>query len=134
MIVQLWNTNTPGIVSRDTDLTETWCIFKSIWEWEFMYFAGKVVYLIVPASVQFRHKWLKQLELVDLFFHLFYCLESDATTAYLMWGKVFSVGGIMVIEVIILIFYYISWNLVWLLQLWLGQIESGNNIQITKLY
>ena len=25
MIVQLWNTNTPAIVSRDADLTAAWC-------------------------------------------------------------------------------------------------------------
>ena len=53
MIVQLWNTNTSVILSRDVDLTETWCIFQQIWEWEFMYFAGKLVYLIVPPIGQF---------------------------------------------------------------------------------
>ena len=53
MIMQLWNTNTSGIVSSDADLTETWCTLQWIWEWEFIYLAQKLVYLIVPASVQF---------------------------------------------------------------------------------
>ena len=49
MIAQLWNTNTPAIVSGDADLTENYMYISSL-EREFMYFAGKLVYLIVRAS------------------------------------------------------------------------------------
>ena len=45
--------HTPAIFSRDADLTETLCIFQWILERHFMYFAGKLVYPIVLASVQF---------------------------------------------------------------------------------
>ena len=38
--------HTPVIVSRDANLVETWSIFQWIGEWEFMYFVGKLVYLI----------------------------------------------------------------------------------------
>ena len=56
MIVLLLNTNTPAIVSRDTDLMETPCIFQWSLKWEFMYFAAKLVHLIVLASGQFAIK------------------------------------------------------------------------------
>ena len=53
MIAQLWNTNTPAIVSCDADLTENYMyIFQLSLEREFMYFARKLVYLIVRASNQ----------------------------------------------------------------------------------
>ena len=50
MIAQVWNTNTLVIVSRDAQRTT--CIFQCCLEQEFMYFAGKLVYLIVLASNQ----------------------------------------------------------------------------------
>ena len=49
MIVQLWNTITPAIVTCNADLTD---IFRWSLEREFMYFAGKLVYLIIRASNQ----------------------------------------------------------------------------------
>ena len=49
MIMQLWNTNTPAIVSRDADLTENYMYISMKFG---MYFAGKLVYLIVLASNQ----------------------------------------------------------------------------------
>ena len=48
MIEQLWNTNTPAIVSGDADMTENY-MYISI---KFRYFAGKLMYLIVLASNQ----------------------------------------------------------------------------------
>ena len=51
MIVQLWNTITPAIVSRDADLTENSIFISISFEREFIYFAGKLVYLIVLASI-----------------------------------------------------------------------------------
>ena len=48
MIVQLWNTNTPAIVSRDADPTENYMYISM----KFKYFAGKLMYLIVLASNQ----------------------------------------------------------------------------------
>ena len=48
MIDQLWNTNTPAIVSRDADLTENYMYISM----KFRYFAGKLMYLIVLASNQ----------------------------------------------------------------------------------
>ena len=50
MIAQLWNTNTPAIVSCDADLTENYMYISISLEREFMYFAGKLVYLIVRSS------------------------------------------------------------------------------------
>ena len=52
MIVQLWNTNTPAIVSRDADLTENYMYISMKFGMEFVYFAGKLVFLILLASVQ----------------------------------------------------------------------------------
>ena len=60
MILQLWNTNTPVIVSCDADLAEAWFIFQSIWERRFMYFARKFVNLIVPPIYVFSIKGLTQ--------------------------------------------------------------------------
>ena len=48
MIAQLWNTNTQAFVSCDTDLAENY-MYISI---KFMYFTGKLVYLIVLPSNQ----------------------------------------------------------------------------------
>ena len=36
--LELWNTDTPAIVSYEADLTETPCIFQWILERKFMYF------------------------------------------------------------------------------------------------
>ena len=52
MIVQLWNTNTTAIVSRDADLTENYMYISM----KFKYFAGKFMYLIVLASNQLAVK------------------------------------------------------------------------------
>ena len=56
VIVKLWNTKTSAIASNEADLTETWCILQSS-ERDFMYFAGKMMYLIVPSSVHFSIRW-----------------------------------------------------------------------------
>ena len=48
MIEQLWNTNTPAIVSREADLIENYMYISM----KFRYFAGKLMYLIVLASNQ----------------------------------------------------------------------------------
>ena len=55
MIEQLWNTNTPAIVSREADLTEN-CMYISM---KFGYFAGKLMYLIVLASNQLAVKLIR---------------------------------------------------------------------------
>ena len=53
MIVQLWNTNTPAFISCDADQTENYMyIFQWSLEREFMYFAEKLVYLIVRLNNQ----------------------------------------------------------------------------------
>ena len=50
--VQLWNTNTPAFVSCDADLTENYMYISMKFGTGVMYFAGKLVYLIVRLSNQ----------------------------------------------------------------------------------
>ena len=52
MIVQLWNTNTTAIVSRDAGLTKNYMYISMKFGTVVMYFAGRLVYLIVLAYVQ----------------------------------------------------------------------------------
>ena len=70
MIMQLWNTNIPVIVSCDADMTGNTCTFQWSLEREFMYFAGKLLYLIVLASVQLA---VKDPEL----FHIYWQRSND---------------------------------------------------------
>ena len=52
MIMQLWNTNTQAIVSSDADLTENYMYISMKFGTGVLFFAGKLVYLIVLAFVQ----------------------------------------------------------------------------------
>ena len=56
MITQLWNTNTTAIVSCDADLRENYMYISMKFRTGVMYFAGKLVYLIVRASNQLAVK------------------------------------------------------------------------------
>ena len=88
IFMQLWNTNTPVFVSSDADLKGITCIFQWSLEREFMYFDGKLMFLIVLASVQIAVNLVATSELRFLLKTLVFEVSKGivTVTSCSLWG------------------------------------------------